>query len=234
LAVSDLPAARKFNQFAQHNSHHYCSRCHCYHQTTLGRTDVESTDWKPKDHDELRRQAEAWRDAPTVNDQEKLFQANGVRWSEVWRLPYWDPPRMLVVDSMHCLLLGLAQFHFRDILCLREVKEKVEVIHAFEFDFIEPGDDFKRQEGVLQNDLKHIPQIHKLLLEPLEDRSQLNSETVNDNLKALAVRLSWKNLKALVFVSGSLNLNLGTAARTSKASHVKSLIDWVCAHKFWS
>ncbi|KDR78693.1 hypothetical protein GALMADRAFT_18818, partial [Galerina marginata CBS 339.88] len=115
-AVNDLPAARQFSQCAGHSSHHYCSRCSCYGKDKHHRVDVEHKDWEPKDVDDLRQKAEAWRTAPTRKIQEDLFSKNGLRWTELWRLPYWDPTKMLVVDSMHCLLEGLAQYHFRYVL----------------------------------------------------------------------------------------------------------------------
>jgi hypothetical protein len=38
----------------------------------------------------------------TLADREKIFTKYGTRWSELWRLPYWDPSRQLVVDAMSC------------------------------------------------------------------------------------------------------------------------------------
>ncbi|KAG2029335.1 hypothetical protein BDR03DRAFT_881069, partial [Suillus americanus] len=100
LAVCDLPAARHLASLAGTSSHFYCSECNCYHKTTYGRVDFES--WKPRDKDELQKFAEQWRDAATTSEREKLFKAHGVRYSEMWRLPYWDPSCQLVVDPMHC------------------------------------------------------------------------------------------------------------------------------------
>ncbi|KIJ09714.1 hypothetical protein PAXINDRAFT_57719, partial [Paxillus involutus ATCC 200175] len=114
--VCDLPAARKTAQLAAATSHFYCSACHCYHASTLGRTDVHSPDWKLRDKDTLRLHAEAYRDATSSAERNHLFVQHGVRWSSLWRLPYWDPARQLVVDSMHCLLEGLAQAQFREYL----------------------------------------------------------------------------------------------------------------------
>ena len=31
---------------------------------------------------------------------------HGYKWSELLRLPYWEPSRMLPVDPMHCLFQG--------------------------------------------------------------------------------------------------------------------------------
>src|SRR6266568_3875659 len=47
--VCDLPGGRQFSATANFNSHHYCTRCHCYHVETRGRTDTNSPDWRPKD-----------------------------------------------------------------------------------------------------------------------------------------------------------------------------------------
>ena len=57
-------------------------------------------------------QAEACRDAENKYEQDWIFKEYGVRWSELWRLPYWDLTQQLIVDIMHCLLEGLAQQHF--------------------------------------------------------------------------------------------------------------------------
>jgi hypothetical protein len=47
-----------------------------------------------------------------------VFKETGVRWSELLRLPYWDPTRFLAIDGMHNLLLGLTQFQFRDLIVI--------------------------------------------------------------------------------------------------------------------
>ena len=41
--------------------------------------------------------------------QDRIFKDSGVRWSELWRLPYWDPTQQLVMDSMHCIFEGLCK-----------------------------------------------------------------------------------------------------------------------------
>jgi len=68
--------------------------------------------WCLQDRSLLRKNAKAWKNVSTRKEQDDLFAAHGICWSELWRLPYWDPPRMLVVDLMHCLLEGLVKFHF--------------------------------------------------------------------------------------------------------------------------
>ena len=142
IAANDLPAARQLNQCAAITSHHYCSRCRCFHKDTHFRTDIDSPDWEPKDVSVLQKAAEAWQMAATVDEQTKLFQANGIHWTELWHFPYWDPTQMLVVNSMHCLLEGLAQYQFKEVLGLTDIATKVplEPVASFQFKFAKPDD----------------------------------------------------------------------------------------------
>ncbi|KAG1802900.1 uncharacterized protein HD556DRAFT_1227597 [Suillus plorans] len=110
--VCDLPAARKAAQLAGPTSHFYCTACHCWHRSTCGRTDIQTEDWALKDKNEVRRYAELWKNTGTSVERNKLFASHGVQWSTLWRLSYWDPSRQIVVNTMHCLLEGLAHAHF--------------------------------------------------------------------------------------------------------------------------
>ena len=76
--VCDLPAARKTAQLAGATSHFYCSACHCFHLSTLGRTDMDSETWSFQDKAELRGYAEQWRDAQSSTQRNKLFVKYGV------------------------------------------------------------------------------------------------------------------------------------------------------------
>ena len=89
-AVCDLPAAWKVNQSAGHSSHFYCSCCNYFHQSTCGRTDYNQ--WCCQDCSLLRQFTEAWKNAPSRKEQDDLFAEHGIHWTELWRLPYWDPP----------------------------------------------------------------------------------------------------------------------------------------------
>lgn len=71
--------------------------------------------WPKRHVVEHRKHAEAWRDAGSEEEREVIFQAHGIRWSELLRLPYWDPVHFTVVDSMHNLYLGIIKTHFRDV-----------------------------------------------------------------------------------------------------------------------
>ena len=231
-AVNDLPAARQFSQCAGHSSHHFCSRCSCYGRGTLHRVDVAHNDWMPKNAEDLRRKAEAWRTAPTHKDQENLFSTNGLRWTELWRLPYWDPAMMLVVDPMHCLLEGLAQHHFRVVLGLSEsaaAKPMEDIVLPFQFQFPLPNQEYIDKFLQGRNDAKHISQIHDQLLSPM------GKEGDDDDAHFLALqkRLLQKNLGALRFVLDSINIQ-PPPRQNSKLQCAEALINWVSSRMFWT
>lgn len=64
----------------------------------------------------MRRAAEQWKQAKSEAERNTLFNQHGVRWSEFWRLPYFNPLKHVVVDGMHTLFLGLVEYHIRQIL----------------------------------------------------------------------------------------------------------------------
>ncbi|KZT10149.1 uncharacterized protein LAESUDRAFT_756338 [Laetiporus sulphureus 93-53] len=74
------------------------------------------TTWIMKSKEDVLKFAEEWRDAQTKTRQAAIFRKTGVRWSELLRLPYWDPTRGVIVDSMHNLFLGLVQYHVHTII----------------------------------------------------------------------------------------------------------------------
>ncbi|KAH9914789.1 uncharacterized protein BXZ73DRAFT_81549 [Epithele typhae] len=69
--------------------------------------------------------AQSWRDASTVATRSAIFKEHGIRWSELLRLPYWDPTKYAVMDAMHNLFLGQVRHHFREVwgLDVRDQKE---------------------------------------------------------------------------------------------------------------
>lgn len=59
--------------------------------------------------------AEQWRDAEDETTRLQIFEAHGIRWTPLLKLPYFDPIRFTVVDTMHNFFLGLLQRHCRGI-----------------------------------------------------------------------------------------------------------------------
>ncbi|KZP10218.1 hypothetical protein FIBSPDRAFT_683853, partial [Athelia psychrophila] len=125
VLVNDLPGGKKITQMAHHSSKaHFCSLC------TLGKehiNNINPSKWTQRDVNILRNAAEQWRDADSKAQRDALFKKYGVRWSELWRLPYYNPIRMLVIDGMHNLFEGLVQFHCRYVLGIDETDADGEV-----------------------------------------------------------------------------------------------------------
>jgi hypothetical protein len=221
--VNDLVAARKASQFSPPKSHYYCSCCHCWHLDTLGRTDFDHEDWQLLDKDVLREYAEKWKNASSSTEQEKLFVAHGLRYSELWRLRYWDPPRMLVADPMHCILEGLAQLHTRKVLCLTTAAANAKPIpaQAFIHDF-RPADN----SGMQKKNVNQVKAIHKLLLAAVEGSTQSEIEA---SLTALKKELTNKRVIPLKYVCDDLELHPASRGRILKAHYVNAFIEWVSA-----
>ncbi len=109
--ICDLPALRKTAGFAGHSSTHFCSFC------LLKRSNINnlSRPWPCRTWQEHVDIASHWRDAKTEAERKKIFDTHGLRWSEMLRLPYWDPTRYAVVDAMHNLFLGDLRHHCREV-----------------------------------------------------------------------------------------------------------------------
>lgn len=113
--VCDLPAARKVGGFSSHSHRYFCSMCWC---TRFNHTydDINVKSWIRRTNEECRQLAERWRSAPSNAAAQRSFDTSGIRWSELLRLPYYEPARFLIIDPMHNLFLGLIKEHFQGVL----------------------------------------------------------------------------------------------------------------------
>jgi hypothetical protein len=246
-AVMDLPAARHASQLASHSSHFYCSACQCFHRSTMGRTD--HTQWVMRDVAKMRRNAERWLHASTSKEREEIFKQHGTRWSEFWRLRYWDPTRQLIVDAMHCILEGFAKQHFRVVLGLTSSSAANEPLPriAFSHNFTKIDHDSKFPDDMTLKEVKQVDAIHGLLTASLEgvgdDGRVVDQESFAESLLSLTRRLSSKNMKALQFVCKDLechpavpllpNHSGARHTRLYKKDWVAALITWVSFSFFW-
>lgn len=111
LLVCDLEAARALGGFMQATHTHVCSVCH----TLLsGLTNFDVSTWNLRDGAKHKDAGELWKKA-VATERKRLETTLGARYSEIHRLPYHDPVRHTVIDSMHNILLGLLQRHFRKL-----------------------------------------------------------------------------------------------------------------------
>ena len=110
--ICDLPAARRVSGLGAHSFRLFCSECKL---TRAKINELDSSKWERRTQEEHREHAENWRNAQTPSDQARVFKEYGIRWSELLRLPYWDPTKYIVIDSMHGFYLRMFHRHIRDI-----------------------------------------------------------------------------------------------------------------------
>jgi predicted Fe-S protein YdhL (DUF1289 family) len=112
--VFDLEGVKKVLGHCSFSSNHnFCSHC------TRSKADIGNFDWQnwtPRKREDLRAAAVAWRDAPNASARKKLYSQNGVQWSPLWELSYFDPTRSVVIDGMHNIFEGLVEYHIRVVL----------------------------------------------------------------------------------------------------------------------
>jgi len=110
---NDIPAARKL---CGHIS--ASVSCHrCYKRANLSGNKLnfggfdDMDDWFiERNLEEYRRNAENWRLCKSEEERKSHVSSTLARWTELLRLPYFNPIRYLVVDPMHCLFLGIARW----------------------------------------------------------------------------------------------------------------------------
>ena len=108
----DIPAGRKVCGFMGHNAHYGCSRCFKWFPGDFGNVDFSGFDrenWPKRNGRVHRRVAMGMRTFSTPAEREREESQAGLRYSSLIQLPYFDAPRMLVVDPMHNLFLGSAK-----------------------------------------------------------------------------------------------------------------------------
>lgn len=111
--VCDLPAARQMAGFASHSSTNFCSFCRLQ-SNDIDNLDMDTWECGSRTYEEHLTIACQWRDG-TPTERARIFEQHGIRWTELLSLPYWDPTKFVVVDSMHALLLGCLRHHARTL-----------------------------------------------------------------------------------------------------------------------
>ena len=134
--VCDLPAACKISGFRPSSHSHFCAICHCTHQSH-GYGDINYHLWHRRTKEECLASAKTFKDAETKLEQDTAFTTRGVKWSELLRLPYFNPTRFVVIDAMHNLFLGLINQHFQNILGYRLNKDKEQSDSTIKVNFMD-------------------------------------------------------------------------------------------------
>lgn len=225
--VCDLPASRKVAGFASHSHNFFCSLCY----RTLSELHGNEKKNIPADHRPSRRRgnidcrkhAEKWRNAMDAEAAMNIFDEAGLRWSELLRLPYFDPSRFVVVDAMHNLFLGLINFHFFQLLGYRNpAKKKPEPPKAsYPFSFSDGWKDLSEPNQ------KSFQKLQNYLESPIENELETNSSKLRS-------RLMTCNAPPLSFACEDLKLippKPKDEKLRKKAYYVDILITWVCLLK---
>ncbi|TFK70725.1 hypothetical protein BDN72DRAFT_743117, partial [Pluteus cervinus] len=111
--IADMLAARQVTGLPGTTMAHYCCT---FCDIDIDDLDVfEPSVWPAKDLQHIRNIASQYKAAANEKAQQTLFDAYGIRWTPLLDLPYWDPIRYTVIDSMHALDLNLIHTHFRKI-----------------------------------------------------------------------------------------------------------------------
>lgn len=72
----------------------------------------DRSNWTPRTSTEHIKFATMGKRAPTKAARKRIEDEYGARWSEFFRLPYYDAVRMVVIDPMHNILLGTSKHVF--------------------------------------------------------------------------------------------------------------------------
>ena len=136
----DIPASRKVCGFLGHNSCLGCNKCFKEFDIPFaGRGNYSGYDrekWTNRTKEDHHRRVKELFEMKTKTNIEKMESQNGVRYSVLLCLPYFDPIRYTVIDVMHNLLLGTGKHMFslwveRDILTTRMLSDLEHRISTF-------------------------------------------------------------------------------------------------------
>ena len=120
----DIPACRKVCGFLSYTAHYGCSKCLKYFPGGFGGLDYSGFDrdkWKLRTGSEHRKVSLSLLNAETKKELQQMQSAAGCRFSELVKLPYFDVPRMAIVDPMHNLYLGIAKHFLERVLIERQI-----------------------------------------------------------------------------------------------------------------
>jgi hypothetical protein len=195
VEVFDLPGAKRILGHCSFNSNHnFCSYC------ILSKADISNFDWEhwePRKLEDLRAAAEQWRDAPSAAVRKALYKKNGIRWSAMWKLSYFNPTRSVIVDGMHNLFEGLVQYHCREVLGIDNVtsepaEEKAADLRQLEsaIKLFAKGSTRRSLERFTIPVLKALCSRNHLTLPDVERGKQLRKAQLLDLLERSLVSLS--------------------------------------------
>ncbi|XP_016346834.1 uncharacterized protein LOC107692355 isoform X2 [Sinocyclocheilus anshuiensis] len=115
--ASDIPASRKCGGFVGHGAYRGCHKClKTFSKKEFGAkmdySGFDRSSWESRISKDHIHYAGLSKRAKTKAEQIRIEHDYGARWSELFRLSYYDPIQFVVIDPMHNLL-GTARHVFR-------------------------------------------------------------------------------------------------------------------------
>ncbi|MBW0514434.1 hypothetical protein O181_054149 [Austropuccinia psidii MF-1] len=105
--IGDLVANHKVAGFASHSATRFCSWCDCskadIQQLKLGRLQQKHI---------VKDCSNQFKDLRNETERTRMVKKTGIRWSELNRLPYWNPVQQIPLGIMHNWFEGILQHHF--------------------------------------------------------------------------------------------------------------------------
>ena len=115
----DIPAGRKVCGFLGHNAHLGCSRCYKRFSGTvraMNYSGFDRTNWPLRSGTKHADDACSLLSKKTKTELQKAESELGCKYTPLIKLPYFDAPRMLIIDPMHNLFLGSTKHFLKSIL----------------------------------------------------------------------------------------------------------------------
>ncbi|EDR11390.1 uncharacterized protein LACBIDRAFT_323939 [Laccaria bicolor S238N-H82] len=126
----DKPAAHKMGGFGSHSHTMFCTRCWIKQADKASSASFQKNGFRTRTDAEHRKAGEKYAHLKSASAREDFVKQYAARWSEFARLPYFDLVRMIVIDPMHNLLLGLVKTHFYHIWVQGKILRKTKELRA--------------------------------------------------------------------------------------------------------
>ena len=108
----DVPASRKLCGFLGHSATVGCNKCKKRFEGDIGQKNYGGfnvSEWVERDKDSHLKVVKELMKCQTKFQREEIEKRNGIRYSVLLELDYFDPVSMTIIDPMHNLFLGTAK-----------------------------------------------------------------------------------------------------------------------------
>ncbi|KAK0432003.1 hypothetical protein EV421DRAFT_1911298 [Armillaria borealis] len=129
--ICDKPAAHKLGGFSSHSHSFFCHWCWISLSEKQTVAAFQCDACKPRTHEEQLALMKRYLALQNKAQHKAFVTTYATQWCELACLPYFDVCRMIVIDPMHNLLLGLVKTHFYNIWIQLNVLHKNKELRHF-------------------------------------------------------------------------------------------------------